>query len=364
MFASSSMKLFEVGGTAVRVHPTFFLLLIWIGAVHFIQGGAREAVTGIVFVVVLFACVVLHEFGHVLMARRFGIATRDVTLLPIGGVAAMDRMPEKPSEEIAVALAGPAVNLVIAAVLIWLLGDRLDLGKFTQIEEPKPDLLTQIAVANLVLFVFNLIPAFPMDGGRVLRAVLTLKFGHTQATRIAATFGQGLAILFGVLGLLGNPFLVLIAIFIFLAASGEANYVEMQDRARGQSVREAMIQSFEVLSPNADADAAADLLLRTTQQEFPIVDGAGALRGVLTRDALIAALATTGGTTSVLEIMAKDIPSVPETSALEPVMKILASSEYPAVAVVDQQGRLIGYVNAQNLAEYFWVRSAQSKPVS
>ena len=364
MFASSSMKLFEVGGTAVRVHPTFFLLLIWIGAVHLIQGGPREAVTGVVFVVVLFACVVLHEFGHILMARRFGIATRDVTLLPIGGVASMDRMPEKPREEILVALAGPAVNLVIAAVLIWLLGDRLDLGKFTQIEEPKPDLLTQIAVANLVLFVFNLIPAFPMDGGRVLRAVLTLKFGHTHATRIAATFGQGLAILFGVLGLLGNPFLVLIAIFIFLAASGEANYVEMQDQARGHSVRDAMIQTFEVLSPNADADAAAALLLRTTQQEFPIVDGAGALRGVLTREALIAALATTGGTTSVLDIMAKDIPSVPETSALEPVMKILARNEHPAVAVVDQQGRLTGYVNAQNLAEYFWVRSAQSKPVS
>jgi Zn-dependent protease len=127
MFASSSIKLFEVGGTAVRVHPTFFLLLLWIGAVHFIQGGPREAVTGVVFVVVLFACVVLHEFGHILMARRFGVATRGVTLLPIGGVASMDRMPEKPREEILVALAGPAVNLVIAAVLIGLLGDHLEL---------------------------------------------------------------------------------------------------------------------------------------------------------------------------------------------------------------------------------------------
>lgn len=364
MFASSSFKLFEVGGTAVRVHPTFFLLLIWIGAAHLIQGGPWEAVRGVVFVIILFACVVLHEFGHILMARRFGIATRDVTLLPIGGVASMERMPEKPREEILVALAGPAVNVVIAAVLILLLGDRLDLGKFAQIEAPKPDLLTQIAIANLVLFVFNLIPAFPMDGGRVLRAVLTLKFGHTRATRIAATFGQVLAIWFGVLGLLGNPFLILIAIFIFLAASGEAHYVEMQDQARGQSVHDAMIQTFEVLSPNADADAAAALLLRTTQQEFPIVDGSGALRGVLTREALIKALASTGGRTSVLDIMTNDIPSVPETSALEPVMKLLARNEWPAVAVVDPQGRLTGYVNAQNLAEYFWVRSAQSKPAS
>jgi Zn-dependent protease/CBS domain-containing protein len=364
MFASSSIKMFDVGGTAVRVHPTFFLLLIWIGAVQLIRGGIWDAVTGIAFVIVLFACVVLHEFGHILMARRFGIATPDVTLLPIGGVASMERMPEKPQEEILVALAGPAVNLVIAALLMLIVGDRLALETVTQIEAPKPDILLQIAAANLVLVVFNLIPAFPMDGGRVLRAILTLKVGYTRATRIAATFGQGLAVLFGVVGLLGNPFLVLIAIFIFLAASGEANYVEMKDQARGHTVRDAMIANFEVLATNADVDAAAALLLRTTQQEFPVVDGAGALRGVLTREALVDALATTGGGTPVLDVMVKDVPTVPENSALEPVMKILMRNEGPAVAVVDAQGRLIGYVNQQNLAEYFLVRSAQSKPAA
>lgn len=276
----------------------------------------------------------------------------------------MERMPEKPREEILVALAGPAVNLVIAALLMLIVGDQLALETVTQIEAPKPDLLLQIAVANLVLVVFNLIPAFPMDGGRVLRAVLTLKVGYTRATRIAATFGQALAVLFGVVGLLGNPFLVLIAIFIFLAASGEANYVEMKDQARGHTARDAMIANFEVLATNADVDAAAALLLRTTQQEFPVVDGAGALRGVLTREALVEALATTGGGTPVLDVMVKDVPTVSEDSALEPVMKILMRNEGPAVAVVDAQGRLIGYVNQQNLAEYFLVRSAQSKPTA
>lgn len=276
----------------------------------------------------------------------------------------MERMPEKPREEILVALAGPAVNLVIAALLMLIVGDQLALETVTQIEAPKPDLLLQIAVANLVLVVFNLIPAFPMDGGRVLRAVLTLKVGYTRATRIAATFGQALAVLFGVVGLLGNPFLVLIAIFIFLAASGEANYVEMKDQARGHTARDAMIANFEVLATNADVDAAAALLLRTTQQEFPVVDGAGALRGVLTREALVEALATTGGGTPVLDVMVKDVPTVSEDSALEPVMKILMRNEGPAVAVVNAQGRLIGYVNQQNLAEYFLVRSAQSKPTA
>ncbi len=361
MFANSSIKLFDVAGTAVRVHPTFFLLLIWIGAVRFMDGGAWSALTGIAFVIVLFACVVLHEFGHIMMARRFGIATPDVTLLPIGGVASMERLPEKPREEILVALAGPAVNLVIATILILLLGDQLDLERFAQIEAPKPGLLEQIAIANLVLVVFNLIPAFPMDGGRVLRAILTLKVGYTRATRMAATFGQALAVLFGVVGLLGNLFLILIAIFIFLAASGEANFVEMKDHARGHIVRDAMIQSFEVLPTNADVDAAAALLLRTSQQEFPVVDGPGALRGVLTREALIAALSTTGGSTPVLDIMAKDVPTVLEDSALDPIIKILMRGDTPAVGVVDQQGRLRGYVNAQNLAEYFWIRSAQTK---
>jgi Zn-dependent protease/CBS domain-containing protein len=361
MFANGSIKLFDVAGTAVRVHPTFFLLLIWIGAVHFMDGGAWSALTGIAFVIVLFACVVLHEFGHIMMARRFGIATPDVTLLPIGGVASMERLPENPREEILVALAGPAVNLVIATILILLLGDHLDLEKFAQIESPKPGFLEQVAIANLVIVVFNLIPAFPMDGGRVLRAILTLKVGYTRATRMAATFGQAMAVLFGVVGLLGYPFLVLIAIFIFLPASGEANYVEMSDQARGHSVRAAMVESFEVLSTQDNVDAAAALLLRTTQQEYPVVDGSGALRGVLTREALIAALSSTGGRTPVLDIMAKDVPTVSEDSALEPIMKLLMRGDTPAVGVIDRQGRLKGYVNVQNLAEYFWIRSAQTR---
>ena len=273
----------------------------------------------------------------------------------------MERLPENPREEILVALAGPAVNLVIAAILILLLGDHLDLEKFARIESPKPGFLEQVAIANLVIVVFNLIPAFPMDGGRVLRAILTLKVGYTRATRMAATFGQAMAVLFGVVGLLGNPFLVLIAIFIFLAASGEANYVEMSDQARGHSVRAAMVESFEVLSTQDNVDAAAALLLRTTQQEYPVVDGSRALRGVLTREALIAALSTTGGRTPVVDIMAKDVPTVSEDSALEPIMKLLMRGDTPAVGVIDRQGRLKGYVNAQNLAEYFWIRSAQTR---
>lgn len=363
MFSRGSIKLFEFAGTAVRLHPTFLLLLAWFAAIFWIEGGPQRAISGVILVILLFVTVVMHEFGHILVARRFGARTRDVTLLPIGGVASMENMPEKPSQEIAVALAGPAVNLVIAAILILLLGDRFDPTRLNRIEELQNDLLVQLAVANLVLFTFNLIPAFPMDGGRVLRAALAFRVGYTRATRIAAIIGQTLAIFFGVLGLLGNPLLILIAIFIFMAAAGEAGYVEMRDQVRGRRAREAMIEDFEVLSPSADADAAAALLLRTTQQEFPVVDGAGHLRGVLTRDALITALRQTGGKTPVLEIMTKEIPSVHSDSELESAMRMLQSGRHPAVAVTDERGRMIGYINSQNLAEFFWVRSAEPSTV-
>lgn len=169
-----SIRLFDVGGTVVRIHFTFFLLLAWIGAVHWLRGGPAEAVAGVVFIAILFLCVVLHEFGHVFAARRYGIKTPDVTLLPIGGVASLERMPEKPSQEIVVALAGPAVNLVIALVLVGILGARFDLSQMAQLEQAQSTLTGRVAAANVALLIFNLIPAFPMDGGRVLRALLAL----------------------------------------------------------------------------------------------------------------------------------------------------------------------------------------------
>ena len=241
-----SIRLFSVGGTAVRIHLTFFLLLAWIAAINWTRGGPAAAVDGVVFIVLLFGCVLAHEFGHVFAARRYGIGTSDVTLLPIGGVASLERMPEKPSQEIFVALAGPAVNLVIALVLVVVLGARFDLTQMAQLEQATSTLTGRIAAANVALFVFNLIPAFPMDGGRVLRALLAVPLGYTRATRVAATIGQGLAFVFALLGLLGNPLLILIAVFIFLAASGEAGYVQAREYTRGYLASHAMVTSFQI----------------------------------------------------------------------------------------------------------------------
>ena len=355
-----SIKLFEVGGTAVRIHLTFFLLLAWIAAIHWSRGGAPQAADGVLFIIALFACVVLHEFGHIVAARRYGIRTPDVTLLPIGGVASLERMPEKPSQEIVVALAGPAVNLVIALVLMVVLGAHFDLSQMAQLEQAQTSLLGRIAAANVMLFVFNLIPAFPMDGGRVLRALLAIGMGYTRATRVAASIGQGLAVLFAFLGLMGNPLLVLIAVFIFLAASGEAGYVQARDYARGYLASHAMITAYQALGPTSTADDAAALLLRTTQQEFPVVDGAGILRGVVTREALIQALQDKGGSAPVLEFMARDVPTVPENACLENIFQLLQGRGPRMVGVVDRQQRLLGYITAENLAELVMIQTSRS----
>jgi Zn-dependent protease/CBS domain-containing protein len=354
-----SIRLFDVGGTAVRIHMTFFLLLAWIGVVHWVRGGPAEAIDGVLFIAILFLCVVLHEFGHVFAARRYGIGTTDITLLPIGGVASLERMPEKPSQEIVVALAGPAVNLVIALVLIVLMGAQFDLSQMAQLEQAQTTLMARVAAANIALLVFNLIPAFPMDGGRVLRALLAVRMGYTRATRVAAGIGQGLAVLFGFLGLFGNPLLILIAVFIFLAASGEAGYVQAREYTRGYLASHAMITAFQSLNPVSTADDAAALLLRTTQQEFPVVDGAGRLRGVLTREALIPALREKGGAAPVLEIMERDIPTVPESACLDNVFEQLQRKRRHIVGVVDPQQRLVGYITSENLAELLLIRSSK-----
>jgi len=212
-----SLSLGSIGGTLIRIHVTFLLFLVWLGAIYYRQGGATAAWQGTALIVLIFLCVLLHELGHVFAARRYGIKTRDVTLWPFGGIASMEQMPEKPGQELIVALAGPAVNVAIAIALLLWLGPRLNPQNLTQIENPAVSLAVKLAGANIMLVLFNLIPAFPMDGGRVLRALLAMWVGNARATELAAGIGQGFAVMFAVLGIFYNPMLIVIALFIFLA---------------------------------------------------------------------------------------------------------------------------------------------------
>ncbi len=359
---SWSIPIGVVGGTVIRIHVTFVLLLLWIGIAQYAQGGAQAAVQGVAFVVLVFVCVVLHEFGHVFAARRYGVTTPDITLLPIGGVARLTRIPENPSQELVIAVAGPLVNVVIAAVLYLILGKFTPFAG-TEVQNPGVDMLTRLASVNVFLVLFNAIPAFPMDGGRVLRALLAYRLGFTRATQVAATVGQGLAFLFGLVGLFGNPLLLFIALFVYLGASAEAHSVQMRQVARGMLAADAMITDFETLSPNSSVDDAVQALIRTTQHEFPVVDGGGQLRGVLTREVMIHALKQEGGTAPVIGVMARDIPIVQPRQSLEEALRLLQEGGAPAVGVMGDDGRLVGYITTENIGEIMMVNAAQPQRV-
>jgi Zn-dependent protease len=224
-----SLKVASISGIEVRIHLTFLLFLAWIWVSYYRVAGLAGAVQGVLFVLALFACVLLHEFGHAFAARGFGIATPDITLLPIGGVARLSRIPDQPWQEFVVAIAGPLVNVVIAGALILVVHRSAELQQFEYLENPRVELLSRLASVNVMLVLFNLIPAFPMDGGRILRALLAMTMPYARATQIAAWIGQGLAVVFGIFGLFGNPLLIFIAFFIFAGAQQEARMA----RAKG-----------------------------------------------------------------------------------------------------------------------------------
>jgi Zn-dependent protease len=354
-----SIHLGRMLGIDVFLHVTFLLLLGFIAITHWLAHGSLAAViSGVGFFVALFACVLLHEYGHALAARRCGIATRDITLLPIGGVARLDRMPAKPIQELWVALAGPAVNLVIAAGLgVWV--------AFTGTWESLFALSTtgggfaeRLLAVNVGLVLFNMIPAFPMDGGRVLRALLALRLEYARATRIAATIGQGLAVAFGFAGLFSNPFLLLIAVFVWTGASQEAAATDLKATIGGLPVREAMLTNFRTLSPDDSLRDATRLLIEGAQQDFPVLDE-GRVVGVLTHGRLFEVLRERGDRTLVVEAMEREFRTLRPDEPLEGAL-FHADSGGTVLPVV-RDGRLVGLLTAENIGELLMIRTASAK---
>jgi Zn-dependent protease/CBS domain-containing protein len=348
----------RIAGIDVKVHATFLLLLAFYGFAFHAQGGLPAAIQGVVFISLVFLCVLLHEFGHALAARRYGINTPDITLLPIGGLARLDRMPEKPIEELVVAVAGPLVNVAIAA----LLAPFVHFATITRpdvLEHFGSGLIAQLFVANCVLVVFNLIPAFPMDGGRILRAFLAMRMDYAKATNIAATIGQTLAFVGALCALLWwHPMVMLVAIFVFFGAQSEAAYAQMRSVTNGLRVRDAMVTRFEMLARSATLHDAVQAVLNTSQHDFPIVDEAGSVIGVLTRDDLIVALRQSGPQTPVIEVMRTNVPSLDPMMFFDRAQGIMQSTDSPALPVVDHFGRLVGLFTHENVGELILLQSA------
>ncbi len=351
-------KLGRFLGIDVYIHATFLLLIGWVGYSHWLEHGTiAETANGILFILALFLCVVLHEYGHALTARKYGIKTRDITLYPIGGVARLERMPDKPIEELWVALMGPAVNVLIAAGLFAVLATTGNLTLLTGMTIASDSFLMRLMIVNISLVLFNLIPAFPMDGGRVLRAILAMRMDYVRATQIAANIGQGVAFLFGFIGLFGNESLLFIAFFVWIGASQEASMVMMKNSISGIPVTRAMLTDFKSLSPRDTLAQVVGLVLAGSQHDFPVVDANGVVMGILERDEFIAALSRQGQGAPVVGVMRKDVPSVDSHDMVESALARLQETGAKTLPVM-HAGQFVGLITAENITEFLMIRSA------
>lgn len=343
-------KLGEVSGIPIYIHPTFLVLLGWIAVSHLTNGrGLSGTAGGILLIVSVFATVVLHELGHALTAKRFGIRTRDITLLPIGGVARLEHMPDKPSQELWVALAGPAVNLGIALALFGVISFLQTPIGFESLHLVGGPFLTKLMWINVSLAVFNLLPAFPMDGGRVLRAALAMRLDPVRATEIATRLGQAMAIAFGFVGLMFNPMLVVIALFIWMGAVAEFSLVKLKTALGGVTVRQTMITDFRTLQPEDPVRRAVELTLSGFQQDFPVVDGTEVV-GVVTHVDVLKALAEGGPDVRVDAVMHRTFEKALPTEPADLAFTRLQGCDCRALVVLDH-GRLVGLVTPENIGE-------------
>lgn len=353
-----SWRIGRAAGIDVYVHATFFILVAWVAiSAYMVRQNLGDVVNGLFFIATLFGIIVLHELGHALAARRYGIPTRDITLLPIGGVARLERMPDKPGQELVVALAGPAVNVVLAILLgliLWSMGSLNGRGGFDPVGG---SLLRNLLYVNVMLAVFNMIPAFPMDGGRVLRSLLALRLDYVRATKIAATIGQALAFMAGAIGLAQmNPFIVFIAIFVFLGAEQEADMVRVKSSLDGIPIQAVMVRDFRTLSPDEPLARAVAHVVEGFQQDFPIVDQ-GRVVGILTRQRMLTALAKHGANLPVGDAMEQKFVTASPLEMAETAFARLDECACHSVPVV-LEGRLVGLLTAENIGEFLMIRSA------
>jgi len=345
-------------GVPIRLHFTFVLLLIGLVVIGLSSNQSPGNYT--LFVLAVIASVLLHELGHALVSSHYRIRTIEIVMYPIGGVARLER-PPKPWEEFWIALTGPAVNLAIAASIFALLySEKRPINLFALVQPSDVNLADRIALANLILASFNLLPAFPMDGGRMLRAVLSRMKSEYEATRIATWSGRMLAISMGLYGFINMPMLAFVAFFIYLGAANEGAASRGRSLTQGIPVRAAMMTEYHTLTHGATMRDAANLLLSTSQQDFPVVLGDQVL-GLLGRNALLRGMAQEGPDSYIAGYMEREFPSVPPDKDLADVLPLMAHAG--ACLLVMQDTRLLGLLSSENLSQFLLLRSVGLQPI-
>lgn len=362
MRSMKKIKIATIRGIGVYLHWTFVLLVVGIFGFYLYQGSdVTAALVGVGLILAVFGCVVLHELGHALTAARYDVPTRDITIYPIGGIARLERIPEEPMKEFWIALAGPLVNLVIAGLLAGVL--YFTEGALSPMEILQPDggnFVATLMWLNVVLFAFNLLPAFPMDGGRILRALLATRLDYARASQVAANIGQGMAVLLGIAGFfILNPFLIFIAVFVYFGARQESQQALMRSVTRGVPVRQVMLTRFVTLKSTDTLNEAVEELLAGSDQDFPIVQN-GQVVGVLTRKQLMKALAEQGRNTPVMNVVEKGCFVVEDTTMLEEVFSHMSQYQCSTVPVV-RSGSIVGLLTLENVGELLMISSALKK---
>jgi Zn-dependent protease/predicted transcriptional regulator len=350
-----SLTIGRVFGITLRLHVTFLLLLAFVAYSGFVEAGAGGAGWALALVCSVFVCIVLHELGHSVVAQQLGVTVKSITLLPIGGVAALRSIPENPWHEIAITLAGPMVNAAIAAVLLPLTGLPKHIF-LLYMPHSLHGLIVALVSANITLFLFNFIPAFPMDGGRLLRAVLALAFSYRRATAIAATVGQGLAIVFILVGLKLSLWLVIIGVFIFMGAEGEERLVHMRTMLRDLDVDEVMSREFASLAPTDTIARGLEMVYQTGQDDFPVLDN-GTLLGVVSRQAMLEAVNKSGNQVPVTTVMDTEVPILSPNDKVWRVQEEMMNEGWDGLPVM-ADGQLVGLLSPENISRYLLVQAS------
>jgi Zn-dependent protease/CBS domain-containing protein len=353
-----SFQIARIAGIDLKIHVTFLLLLAWFGMAYYADGGFGAMMVGLSFILLLFVCVVLHEFGHALAARAYGIRTPDITLLPIGGVARLERMPEKPWQELVVALAGPAVNVVIAFALYIVIGRGFQMADIAFVDRGAGDLLSKLLAINIILVVFNLLPAFPMDGGRVLRALLATRLKRGRATRIAAGIGQAVAIIFGLLGLFGNPMLLFIAVFVFFGAQQEALYATAKENFEETRVSQVMQPLPPLLTRGMTVLDAVQLAMRDQRASYPLIDSGLRVLGLVPSEELARALHY-NASEPVERLAQGGVVNLPADATLFDARHLILAANQLDFPVTNAANQIVGYLSRGDLPPAFLEPSGQ-----
>lgn len=357
-----SIYLGSIAGTELYLHWTFLLFAVW--AFFSTYREAQDwtaAVYSLVFLLSIFTCITLHELGHITIARRYGCQARDITLYPIGGVASLERIPDKPYQEFWMAIAGPFVNVVIAAILFLIISVQHGMPEFHEMQDlTRTNFLYNLMILNIGLVVFNMIPAFPMDGGRMLRSILAVRLDRVKATRIAAWIGHLLAIAAIIYGLMSNWWLVIIGIIIIAGARGEL-FMELNRAAMSRhKVRDVLIRNFTLVNHHQPLREIAAIILGGHERNFVVQKDDGSYGSLRVID-VVSGVKSNGPAAVVRDIMTHNVPVFKSTASLSEAFNDMLSANHNICPVVED-GQLIGVLEMDNINEFVAFTLAQQEP--